>query len=114
MKHDDLAPITRDEYTALFHGPSQEGAGEGLLRLAWHEAEATWAERECVAALRDVRLRVRLAAATALGHLARRQKGLGPSTIGHLCALTSDPDIGGHVEDALDDLAVFSRSSTRS
>jgi len=110
--HEDLPPITKDEYRRLFESASPEHAGEALLRLAWHERDTFWAEQQCVAALEDERLEVRRAAATSLGHLARRQRTLNPATVSRLRALKDDPEIGGRVEDALDDLAVFVRSAT--
>jgi hypothetical protein len=107
MIYDDLSPITRDEYFALFRSAPDERAGEALLRLAWHEEQPKWAESECSAALTDARLAVRLAAATGLGHLARRQRGLDAATIDRLTALLNDPEMGGRIQDALDDVRIF-------
>lgn len=111
MRYEDLLPITRDEYFSLFQQPSDAVPGEALLRLAWHEPESKWAERQCVEALSDPREQVRAVAPTALAHLARRQRGLDSSTVARLTTLRRDPDIGGQFEDALDDLAVFSNTS---
>ena len=66
-------------------------ASEALLRLAWHEREGSWAERQCAAALRDHRPEVRDAAATALGHLARREGGLETATVIRVTDLRTDP-----------------------
>ena len=112
-QYHELAPITREEYLALFRDAADDRAGEALLRLAWHEPEPTWAEQECAAALTDPRLQVRRAAVRSSGHLARRQKKLGGATIRRLVALRTDADLEGYVEDALDDLAIFGRPSAQ-
>jgi len=109
MKYEELRPISRAEYLALVGGSDLDKASEAVLRIALNDEDPKWAEAECLRALSDARVPVRLAAATALGHLARRQKGLSPATVSRLFALKSDPDIGGSVEDALDDLVVFAR-----
>jgi len=109
MIYEDLRPITREEYERLFRlGPAEE-AGEALLRLAWHEAETSSAERECVAALSDTREQVRKAAVIGLGHLARRQKALSAATLIRLRALKKDPEMAGCIEDTLNDVEVFGR-----
>lgn len=109
MIYDDLVPITRDEYRAAFHSTCAVKAAEALLRIAWHDEDMSWAESQCAAALADSRPQIRLAAATALGHVARRQKWLQRNTIDQLRGLKDDPEIGGTVEDALDDLDIFGR-----
>lgn len=109
MIYEDLRPITREEYERVFRAGSPEEAVEALLRLAWHEAEPAWAERECVPSLSDTRGQVRKAAATGLGHLARRQKGLSAATLTRLRALKDDPETGGSIRDTLDDVEVFGR-----
>lgn len=114
MEYSNLEPISRAEYRRLIGEASRANAAEAVLRLALHEEESKWAEGECVTHLTDARLEVRMAAATGLAHLARRQRGLEPSTISYLASLRSDPEIGGTVEDALDDVVVFSQPQSDS
>ena len=108
MIYEKLRPMTREAYERAFRGAPDE-ASEGLLRLSWYEEDLPWAEEQCRRALDDPRTGVRLSAATGLAHVARRQEGLSAATVSRLRALRDDPDIGGRVEDALDDLAVFGR-----
>lgn len=109
MQYQDLTGISREEYETVFTSGSPAEAGEAMLRLAASDPDVGWVEQQCLTGLSDRRLEVRLAAATALGHVARRQLGLNPETLARLSALRSDPQIGGRVEDALDDAEVFSR-----
>lgn len=39
MRYYELAPITREQYLALFRSADHELAGEALLRLSWHEPD---------------------------------------------------------------------------
>ena len=110
MDYEALDYITRDEFWKSYGGPAEE-AGVALLRLALYEEETSWAEQQCFVALQDTRLEVRFAAATGLGHVARRQKGLQSATIARLVSLRHDKELGGRVEDALDDLATFARQN---
>jgi len=113
VNYEDLVPISREEYSSRFRKGAAEEAGEALLRLAFHDPDPAWAERECFVALRDPRVQVRLAAATGLGHIARRQRRLSPRTIARLSALKADPELRGRVEDAFDDLALFGGADNR-
>jgi hypothetical protein len=76
--------------------------------MALHETELSWAETQCVSALKDDRLEVRKAAIQGLGHLARIHGKLTiPGITDELGHLRNDPELGGIVEDTLDDILVF-------
>ncbi len=111
MKYEDLFPISREEYHRVFQTSSPNAAAEALLRLAFNDTAPGWVERECFAALDDPRIEVRLAAVTGLGHIARRQRRLTPTTVGRLSELKADPELRGRIDDVLDDLAAFGGSS---
>ncbi|MFE7741497.1 hypothetical protein [Nocardia sp. NPDC057455] len=55
---------------------------------------------------------MRAAAATPLGHLARIHRAIdGERVVPVLSQSSNEPEIAGRVEDALDDIAVFARTS---
>jgi hypothetical protein len=110
MDYEGLPLITREEYRRTFQTGSPAEARVALLRVVLHDADHDWAEGECCAALRDPRKDVRLAGAMGLAHLARLSRRLGPRALSLLHELRNTPELGGYVEDALDDLMVFGPS----
>ncbi|WP_146658878.1 hypothetical protein [Enhygromyxa salina] len=87
---------------------------ETLTRLALHDPDPKWLEDLLLHWLQsseDVWLRG--VAATGLGHVARIHRRLNcQRVIGPLLALRSDPEVGGKVEDALEDIGQFVRPET--
>lgn len=73
--------------------------------MSLNDDDWTWAETKCLTALLDKREIVRAAAITSLGHLARiHHKVTKELVVPELETLTSDPQLGGIAEDALEDI----------
>lgn len=108
MIYEELEPITKGQAEKDLRSPfSYQKAAEALIRVGLFETDWSWAESFCLCGLRDERSEVQRAAATALGHLARRHKSLGDGAFQLLIDLKDDPVIGGTVEDALEDVRLF-------
>jgi len=105
--YEDLVPITREQYRHVLRVGTPADASEALLRIVHHDPDHDWAEGECCAALQDARQELRIVGAIGLAHLARTAQRLGPRALSLLRELRNAPDIGGYVEDALDDWMIF-------
>lgn len=115
MKYEELPPITHDQLEQALTRESADDAAVALLRMALNEPNWAWAEKKCLTALQDGRVPVRAAAVTGLGHLARiHRKVTKDAVVAALQNLKGHPDLGGLVEDALEDILIFTSSSSSS
>jgi hypothetical protein len=105
MTYSEPVPVSREEFkTALDTGDGLTIA-KALVGLAFHSPDWQWVQDTCLALLDHDDLGVRAAAITCLGHLARIHHQLDTSRVlPRLLVLVDDPDLGGRVEDALDDI----------
>lgn len=79
-----------------------------LVSLALHDLDLYWVQDICLTFLNDKNPEIGGVAATCLGHLARIHGKLDRERV--IAALRSrqdDPEIGGRVDDALDDIDMF-------
>jgi len=110
MKFSSPEPITRAELKDRLAAEDVNVSAEALIRMSLWETDWEWAETVCLTALNSDKKEVRTAALIALGHLARRFRDLHLDlVILAISKLLDDPDYQGAAEDALDDIAVFSR-----
>jgi hypothetical protein len=81
---------------------------DALVRLALHDGDWQWVESKCIAFTDHPDAEVRGTAVTCLGHLARLHHRLDlAKVLPVLARLRSDPEMGGRVGDALDDIASY-------
>lgn len=108
MIYREPLPIDRKDVEKALSGSDARHAAETVIRMAMNEPDLEWAQRMCLAAVRDFRTEVVLAGLTGLGHLARRFRTLNLSLVlpAVRCHL-KDEKYGGVAEDVLDDIAVF-------
>jgi hypothetical protein len=107
MYHNVL-PITREEAEIAFTYNDPSSICDALLRVTYHDPDLFWIQDKCIEFVTFPDKIVQGLAVTCLGHLARIHGKLDTSkVIPILNGLRSDPEIGGRVEDALDDIEMF-------
>lgn len=109
MVYEDLTPLTRGEGEPLLaQALSSDERSAVLLRLSLAPDESAWKQRLFGDILRGPDEALHVAAALALGHLARvsgqidRERALAA-----LLPLVGRPGVGGVAQDAIDDIGIF-------
>lgn len=110
MNHEELPPIDRAEFVAECETGDGRHRTEAILRLALHDGDPAFIEQASVALFDDADLGVRRGAVLSVGHLARLHGHVTEETLTRLRALALDPALAGTVSDALDDIAIFTRT----
>ena len=106
MIYENLRPIGKDELLKAMPAGG-ERAAVALVRMALFEEDQPWAEQQCLAALASTDAQVRLAAVTCSGHLARLHRSIDLKIVAALEALRVDGLVRGMVDDALEDVRIF-------
>ncbi len=105
-----VIPFTQKEAEKAFANGNPKEISHALLGLAYFEPDWKYVRDLCVKFLSDKTNKNHSMAAICLGHLARIHKN--PEirkVIPFLKGFLSDPDIGGTVEDAIDDIKRFTK-----
>jgi hypothetical protein len=113
MKYEELERMSHEEVESALSDGTAEQAARALLSVALHDGDRLWVEGKCLGALQDPRGEVRAAAITALGHVARIHRAVpSDAVIPQLMRLKNDPQLGGLVEDTLEDILMFTSSTS--
>lgn len=108
MNYHEVEPIGREEAENAFASGMSDRIIFALLAVAFHDPDATWAQDKALGFLDFADPDVRAAAATSLGHIARIHGRIDSArVIPSLESLRNDPEIGGQVDDALEDIARY-------
>lgn len=107
MRYEEAEPISRAAAQKTLASGEPKRVSEALIAIALHDPDRRWAQETAVAFLSDPDPEIRGAAATCLGHLARRYGRVDVPAIDALRALVTDPNVGGRAEDALEDIAQY-------
>ena len=110
MRYEELPPIGRAEFVAACETGDGRHRAEAILRLALHDGDPTFIEQASVALFDDDDVEVRRGAVLSVGHLARLHGRVTEETLTRLRALALDATLAGTVSDALDDVAIFTRT----
>lgn len=103
-----VLPISREEAEKAFSQSDPLSICDALLSLVYHDPDAYWLQDKCMEFLNYPDKMVQGQAITCLGHLARIHQKLDLQKVNPaLNALRDDPEIGGRVEDTLDDIQMF-------
>ena len=104
----NVEPISHQEAQNKLAGKNVDDICDVLVRLAFHDPDRNWVQNECLRYLGHSEVNVRGVAATCLGHLARIHGTLDRhKVLPALEALANDPQIGGRIQDAIDDIKKF-------
>ncbi|GDY33441.1 hypothetical protein [Gandjariella thermophila] len=108
MQYVEPGPVGRDALAAALGGGDGRAIAEALVGVAYHDPDWQWVQDTCLRLLGHPDTGVRAIAITCLGHVARVHRQLDTDkVVPALTRLTSDPDLGGRAEDALDDINHF-------
>ena len=103
-----VVPFTRKEAETAFASGNQEKISDALVGLAYYEADWEYVRDICIKFLSDNNNKNHSMAAISLGHIARIHKNLEiRKVIPFLESFLSDPEIGGIVEDTIEDIMRF-------
>lgn len=101
--------IPHDEAILLLASGTDADISTALVSIGLNETDSNWAQDICLKYLTSKTEAIVAAAATALGHIARRHGELDAETV--FAALESvkrmHPSLQGIIEDTLDDIDVF-------
>lgn len=108
QKFNEVEPISKSQATSAFESGDVNTVCRALVSMAFHESDWRWAQDRCLELLGSDVPAVSGLAATCLGHVARVHRKLDKEIVLQaLVSRRSDPDIGGQVEDALDDINMY-------
>jgi hypothetical protein len=108
LKYREVLPISRGDAEDAFAKDQPESVIHALLSLAYHDPDWRWVQSFCVKYARHEDLWVRRTAVTCLGHLARIHGEVDEDIILPLLEdLSSQSELSGWVNDALDDIRMF-------
>jgi hypothetical protein len=105
----DVKKISRDEARLAFSSGNAEEICIALVAVTFHDPDLHWVQELCLNFLSHGDSRISGLAATCLGHLARIHRNIDREKV--LSALhhhLSNEEIAGRVEDAIDDIEMFS------
>lgn len=101
--------ISHDEAIRLLSSDTDANVIAALVSIGLNETDRNWAQDICLKHLTSKTEAIVAAAATALGHIARRHGELDTETV--FAALESvkrmHPSLQGIIEDTLDDIDIF-------
>lgn len=105
----EVPRISRDNAHRAFSSGNAEEICGALVALTFHDPDLQWVQDLCISFLSNGDSRVSGLAATCLGHLARIHRRIDKEKVlGALRQHLADDEITGRVEDAMDDIEMFS------
>jgi hypothetical protein len=108
MKYEDPQPMRREEAERIFASGTSLQVQDALVRVALHEPDWLWVQAQCLRILGDSDVNTQTVAIRCLGHLARIHGTLNLELVGPtLLSLKDNPALSGAVEDAFDDITMF-------
>ena len=108
MRYSEVEPISRDEAEKAFASGISETVCAALIRVVYHEPDWRWVQGKCIEMSDNPDPAIAGLAITSLGHLARIRRRLElDKVLPVLEKHRADPIVGGRVEDALDDIAIY-------
>jgi len=112
MKYETTLPIPKEQAETAFQSKVPEEIVHALLGVTHHEADWEWVQDHCLSFLNSPLSDVRNTAIICLGHLARIHRKLDrPKVLAALANMRTNPECSGFVEDALDDIEMFTNEA---
>jgi len=111
MEYREPKALTRESAEKDLQAEDPAKICDALVGVAFHEADWRWVQSKCIELLSHRSTEVRGLAATCFGHLARIHGELDLNVVMPILErLRDDSDIGGRVQDALDDIQIYIKS----
>src|SRR5438067_13879828 len=106
--YEEPLPITREDAESEFLSGDPGRISNALVRISIHDSDWRWVQGKCLFFVNSEDPEVRGVAVTCIGHLARIHRDLElKAVVPLLKRLQNDPEIGGRIEDTLDDIESF-------
>lgn len=104
----DVQPITKDAAQKMFLSNKVENICNALVSIAFYDPDWKWVQDKCLHFFLSNDPNISGLAATCLGHIARIHHKLDKEKVINLLnSRRNDAEIGGQIEDALDDIDSF-------
>ena len=108
MEYQDPKPMSRDVAERELSAKESIRVCDALVSLAFHEPDWRWVQSKCIELVSHHTSEVRGLAVTCFGHLARIHGRLDLDLVTPILdRLKGDAEIGGRVQDALDDIELY-------
>jgi hypothetical protein len=108
LEYHEISAMDRADIEAALTSGSENAIIDALLSAAYQDRDLRWVQTKCLEHLDHDNREIRRIAVLCLGHLARIHRQLDlEKVLPKLNSLKSDPELGGSVEDALDDIRTF-------
>jgi hypothetical protein len=106
--YQEALPISREDAESAFLSGTPARICDALVRVTFNDSEWEWVQEQCVRFIISPIPDVRRLAVTCIGHLARIHGQLDLKRVVPLLnQMRNDAELGGTVEDALDDIEAF-------
>lgn len=110
-KYHNVFPLNKDSAERMFASNDVEKICNALLAIAFHEKDWKWAQDKCLAFFFSDNPDISGLAATCLGHIARIHHQIEKDkVISILRGKLGDRRIAGRIEDAIDDIEMFTNT----
>lgn len=110
--YEDVAPMTREDAWHAFMSNMVADTVRALLSVTHHESDRQWVEDRCFHFLDSPIPEVRKTAILCIGYLARIHGQVDRARVlPALNKLRADPEYAGVVEDAVDDIEMFTQDA---
>lgn len=108
MEYHNVLPLDKDSAQKIFASNDVDRICDAMVVIAFHEPDWKWVQDICLTFFMSDDPAVSGLAATCLGHVARIHGQLEKEKVLPLLySRLSDPQIAGRIEDALDDIEMF-------
>jgi hypothetical protein len=108
VKYTEPQSITRSEVTSALASADPDVTASALIRMSLSESDWEWAEHTCLLALKSDEIKVKAAALSAIGHVARRFHTLHLDVVlPAIKKLREQIDLVGIADDTIEDIAIF-------
>jgi hypothetical protein len=107
-KFSDVPEISREDARRSFSSGEAEQVCNALVSVTFHDQDWRWVQELCLGFLSNSDSQISGLAATCLGHLARIHRSIDrEKVLATLRDHLSNVEIAGRIEDAIDDIEMF-------
>lgn len=114
MKYEPIEPISKEKAEVIFNSGEAHEIEKALTRLAYHYKNWRWVQAKCLFYVENGNDGLQQTAILCLGHLARIHRQLDLEIVIPLLEkLKSQNNLQGQIEDALDDIDIYTSRSNK-
>jgi len=110
MKYETVAPMSRENALEVFEKGDETAICDALVRITFHDVDKEWVQVQLIRFSTHSSSEIRGLIATCFGHLARIHGSLGEDAMTTLEELKKQSNISERVDDALDDIEMYTKN----